>query len=135
MGSFDPADVLGNRRIRPIVGYAGSGCATADGKIKSARYGHGHNLAAQWSQVCPEVREGRIAIRLFRDVRAARGSPESADEIGSDQIGVADRELVIQIVDAKRVDRQRVFPIIGGSDIQVSGRKAPENRVFRALLP
>src|SRR5215467_5298497 len=89
MGSLEPADVLGNRRIRPIVGYAGSGRAAADGKIKSASHGHGYNLAAQWSQIRTEIRERRIAVRLFRNVRAARGSPEGADNVGSDQIGVA----------------------------------------------
>ena len=104
MSSLEPADVLGKRRIRPIVRYAGSGCAATDGKIKSAGHGHGENLPAQWSQIRTEIREGRIAVRLFRDVRAACGSPESADDVGADQIGVADGELVIQIIHAIRVD-------------------------------
>src|SRR5882724_3119471 len=135
MAPFDPTEVLGNGWVRPIVGLSRVRGPAADGESQASGNGHTDHLTRQRTDIRAEIGVRRIAVRDLPNVRATGGRAEGTDDVGIDQVRVADCDLVVQVVDAVRVDRQRILSIKRRSDIEVPGGKAAENRIFLALLP
>src|SRR5438552_16985840 len=111
VGSLHPTDVLGNRGIRSVVRLAGNCGPAPDGKAQPAGDGEVDHLAAQGRVVRPEIRQRRVIIVDVYDVGTACRKAQGADDVATDQVRIPKAQLVIQVLDTIRVDRQGVLSI------------------------
>src|SRR5207249_3159524 len=135
VGSLHPTDVLGNRGIRSVVRLAGNCGPAPDGKAQPAGDGEVDHLAAQGSIVRAEIRQRPVIVVDLHDVGTASRKAQGTDEVGANQVRVSNAQLVIQVIDTIRVDRQRVLSIKRGIDLERSSGEAAENGVLLAFLP
>src|SRR5581483_6462839 len=129
MRSFNPVEVFVDGPQRPVMGFPGCRCSTAN--REETGDSQRDILSAKFRNIRAEILIGFVVVWNLRDVGPVGADSEGTHQSRTDDPGVSKGHPVDQIVQAVVRDRQRISSVEGGALAQLRRQYAPVELMLR----